>query len=210
MIHERDTIIESSESAPAGSRGNAAEDAALFARFVAGDDDALVTFFDRHNHRIFLYCLHLVRTRERAEDHAQEMWERVIRMRDERRLTAANPLGLAVTIARNLCLDALRRDRGEIALEDIPESAHPIERIPELGHLEELVIQALEHLPLDQREVLVLSAYSGYRYDEIAEILGEPYGAIRTRAWRARAHLGRIVAAMVGISEDAERSGGER
>jgi RNA polymerase sigma-70 factor (ECF subfamily) len=197
MIREIDSVTE----AP-----RATEDSRLVARFIAGDNGAMETLFDRHNHRLFLYCVHLVRSRERAEDLTQEMWERVIRMRDERRLTAENPLGLLVRIARNLCLDALRRDRRHDSLDELPDSAHPVDRIPELGHLEELVIIALAHLPLEQREVLVLNAYSGYQFDEIAAMLGEPYGAVRTRAWRARAHLGRIVAAMVGIDEDANRS----
>ncbi len=63
---------------------------------------------------------------------------------------------------------------------------------------------ALEHLPLPQREVLILNAYSGYRFDEIAEMLGEPVGAIRTRAWRARVQLGRVVSALIELDENRE------
>jgi RNA polymerase sigma-70 factor (ECF subfamily) len=191
---------------PAPEPGHPADGSdVLFARFLAGDDDALVALFDRHNHRLFLYCLHLVRDHGRAEDLTQELWERLIRLRAEARATADNALGLLLKIARNLCLDELRRKRPHTTLDELPEASHPVARIPELSHLEELVIQALTHLPLDQREVLILNAYSGYRFDEIATMLGEPHGAIRTRAWRARAHLGRIISAMVGISEDGEQ-----
>ena len=65
---------------------------------------------------------------------------------------------------------------------------------------------ALDRLPMDQREVLILNAYAGYRYEEIAEMVGETVGAVRTRAWRARAKLGRIIAALLGLQEGTEGS----
>lgn len=182
-------------------------DAQLFEKFLDGDDAPLVVLFDRHNHRLYLYCLQFVRDPQKAEDVTQELWERVIRLRAEGRATAQNPLGLLLTIARNLCLDEIRKDRHHSPLHDLPEVNHPSASMHELSHLEELVLLALPHLPEAQREVLVLNAYSGYRFDEIAAMLGEPVGAIRTRAWRARTHLGRMISAMIGIDEDKEKAG---
>ncbi len=182
-------------------------DPELFARFLEGDDRALVEMFDRHNHRLYLYCLQFARNEQQAEDLTQEMWERVIRLRNNERTTVQNPLGLLLTIARNLCLDNIRRERRHADLDELPESNHPIAQVPELSHMEELVILALPHLPVAQREVLVLHAYSGYRFDEIAEMLGEPVGAVRTRAWRARAHLGRIISVMIGLDDDNKQTG---
>jgi RNA polymerase sigma-70 factor (ECF subfamily) len=76
------------------------------------------------------------------------------------------------------------------------------------------VVVALGQLPETQREILILNAYSGYRFDEIAEMLGEPVGAVRMRAWRARAKLGDIITAMTGLREedehDSRRERGER
>lgn len=184
------------------------DDVELFARFLGGDDSALVTIYDRHNHRLYLYCLQFVNDPNQAEDLTQELWERVIRLRSDRQIEVHNPLGLMLTIARNLSIDAIRKVRRHTDLDDLPETSHPVAIIPELSHLEELVILALPHLPVAQREVLALHAYSGYRFDEIAEMLGEPVGAIRTRAWRARAHLGRIISAMIGLDDDNRKAGG--
>jgi RNA polymerase sigma-70 factor (ECF subfamily) len=177
-------------------------DAVLFQRFLKGDDAALVELFDRHNHRLFLYCMQFVLNIERAEDITQEMWERVIGLRKDASTTAENPVGLFLTIARNLCVDAIRKERNHLPIHELAESDHPVSYPREMSHLEELVIKALPQLPPQQREVLVLNAYSGYRFDEIAEILGEPVGAIRTRAWRARTHLARIIAVLLGLDED--------
>ncbi len=180
-------------------------DADAIARFIDGDDRALVELFDRYNHRLFSYCLQKLHDRDRAEDVTQELWERLIGMRSKGSLTPENPLGLLLTMARNLCLDHIRRRRNHAAIDEIGEASHPVGTLTELTHMEELVVLALPHLPESQREVLVLNAYSGFRFDEIAEMLGEPVGAIRTRAWRARSHLARIISAMIGVEDDRER-----
>jgi len=203
-------VLEGKKEGRSSPKPQATTDESLFDRFLSGDDRALVELFDRHNHRLYLYCLQFVHDPQRAEDITQEMWEKIIRLRAEGRATSQNPVGLLVTIARNLCLDDIRKQRYHSPLEDLPETSHPTATIRELSHLEELVLLALPHLPEAQREVLVLSAYSGYRFDEIADMLGEPVGAIRTRAWRARVHLGRMISALVGIDEDKEKDGEDR
>lgn len=194
---------------PGAKRHRGPDDTDLFRRFFEGDDTALVRLFDRHNHRLYIYCLQFVNDPFQAEDITQELWERLIRLRTEQReVSMQNPMGLLLKIARNLSIDMLRKNRHHADLESLPEAHHPVADSPELSHLEELVIIALRHLPLAQREVLTLNAYAGYRLDEIAHMLGEPEGAIRTRAWRARAHLGRIISAMIGLDDDNLASGG--
>ena len=191
---------------PLASSGNPAKsDVECFARFLEGDDRGLVELFQRHNHRLYVYCFQFVQNSQQAEDITQEIWKRLVELRTQGKGRSENPLGLILRIARNLCVDALRRERHHLLIDDLPEEAHPVENIPELSEMEELVIQALRHLPEAQREVLVLNAYSGYRFDEIALMLGEPVGAVRTRAWRARTHLGRMIATLIGMEEDREK-----
>ena len=189
-------------------RKASSNDVELFSSFLRGNNAAFVELFDRHNHRLYLYCLQFVNDSQQAEDITQEIWERVIKLRSEGSAEVHNPLGLLLTIARNLCIDSVRKKRHHTGLDDLPEASHPVASNPELSHLEELVILALPHLPAAQREVLALFAYSGYRFDEIAEMLGEPVGAIRTRPWRARAHLGRIISAMIGLDDDNDKAEG--
>jgi RNA polymerase sigma-70 factor (ECF subfamily) len=179
-------------------------DRALFAAFLAGDDRALATLFDRHNERLFRYCVQRIGDPARAEDITQELWERLLRLRTNGRMTAENPLGFLFRVVRNLCIDEQRRQRGHISIEFVGEEHHPTVAIPELSHLEEMVLLALPHLPADQREVIILHEYSGYSYDEVAAMLGESAGTVRTRAWRGRAHLGRVIAAMLGMRDRPE------
>ena len=73
-----------------------------------------------------------------------------------------------------------------------------------MTEMEEAVIVALDYLPESQRELLILHSYSGYSYEEIAEMMDESIGTVRTRAWRARVKLGRIIAALMEMGEDDE------
>jgi RNA polymerase sigma-70 factor (ECF subfamily) len=56
----------------------------------------------------------------------------------------------------------------------------------EMGKVIQNEIQAL---PLDQREVLILSKYSGLSYDEIAQILESTPAAVKQKAYRAMLSL---------------------
>ncbi len=168
----------------------------------------MLEIFDRHHHRLHMYCLKIVGNRQAAEDLTQEGWLRLVRyLRSGKRVDS--PIALMLTIVRNLCLNHLRLERTHRSLDDLQPSEHPLTVAEELTHMQELVALSLPKLPMRQREVLVLHAYSGYTFEQIADMLGEQVGSVRMRASRARAHLARIVSAMVEIEEDAERHGGE-
>ncbi len=173
----------------------------LFAAFLAGDDGALMELFDRHTHRLYLYAMKFVERRQQAEDLVQDVWERVIRMRERDAEAPRQPLALLYTITRNLCLNHIRDRRRLSPLEAAPEWQRLASNPEGLSQHEEMVIAALEHLPIEQREILVLHAYSGYRYEEIAEMHGVAVGTVRTRAWRARNQLGRVISAMIEFDE---------
>ncbi len=179
------------------------EDVLLFARFLDGDDAAMMDLYDRHSNRIYLYCLKILGNEQHAEDVTQELWERIIKLRQNPQ-EVRNPKGLLLKIARNLCLNHIKAQRRHSDLNELTDSDHPASYPRELSHLEEIVVLSLPKLPFAQREVLILNAYSGYRFDEIAEMLGESVGAVRMRASRARGHLGKIISAMLGLKEDHE------
>lgn len=51
------------------------------------------------------------------------------------------------------------------------------------------VRQALDHLPDDQKEIILLVPVEGLAYEEVAEVLDLPIGTVRSRLSRARAAL---------------------
>lgn len=71
---------------------------------------------------------------------------------------------------------------------DHRSGANPAEPL-EQSETRRIVRDALEALPEDYRMVLVLKELEGYRYEEIAEIVGIPIGTVRSRIHRARNEL---------------------
>ena len=105
-------------------------------------------------------------------------------------------------IVTNTCYDQMRYKsrRPATSLEDMVEnsdhagdklvngSERPEESILR-GELSDLIQLGINHLPDDQRVVLVLSDVQGFSYQEIAEIVGQPLGTIKSRLSRGRQRL---------------------
>ena len=183
------------------------EDVALFRDFLAGDDVAAIKVFRKFHRRLFVYCVKVLGNTEQAEDVVGEVWERVARLRDNP-IDIRNPIAFLFRIARNLCLNAIRDRRDHASLSTLAESDHPREVESERSDIEDRLLAALDELPLETREIVVLNAYCGYRFDEIAIMLGKSPDAIWARASRARAQLRRMMLAVDGTS--ANHSADER
>jgi RNA polymerase sigma-70 factor (ECF subfamily) len=61
-----------------------------------------------------------------------------------------------------------------------------------------LLKRALSLLPIEKRELLVLSRYQNLKYEEIASILGCDVGAVKVRVYRAVRALGQIYFELAG------------
>ncbi len=175
----------------------------IFQSFIAGDDAAFTELYRELNPRLSAYCRKLAPASggpQSAEDIVQTVWERVIAMRtpafSRRGQGVVDPVAFLFRTARNLIIDQHRRSKEtrELMDEDGEHEEQP-------SDLECIVLDALEKLSFDDREVLVLNIYSGYKFGEIAEMQGKSADAIWARASRARARLREIVMA------DAKRLG---
>ncbi len=178
----------------------------LAVRFLEGDDRAFEMIFAEHNPRLFAYCIKMVKDRSVAEDLAQETWVRTIGLRTRERGSVENLYGMIYRIARNLSLDHLKsyRERNRTTTEDLG-AAHPVTSQKERSAEEEIVLRALDELPFDYRETILLHTYSGYSYEEIAQMLEKTPDAIWARASRARKRLREIVTREMEREERALR-----
>lgn len=176
-------------------------DATLLRRYIDGDDASFAELFDRHHHRLYLYCLKIVGDDQQAEDLMQEVWERVIKLRlKPQRID--NPAGYLVTVTRNLCFNHVKQHRRRTFLNTFLDRSETAVAVHDRSDLSEHMRHALAQLSIEYREVLVLQMYCDYDYDEIAAMLGMNVTAIRMRASRARAQLRTILESM-GRSADA-------
>jgi len=101
-------------------------------------------------------------------------------------------------ILRNQCRDRLRsraaRFRVEVVQDDIlefrpDETPGSTRRQRERIEAQRLLWRALERIPDEQREILVLKELEGFRYQEIASILEIPEGTVASRLYHARKAL---------------------
>lgn len=167
----------------------------LMRRHLEGDDTAFITLFTTMNHRLYLYALKLLGSEEQAEDLTQELWEKVIHLRG-RQEPVLNAIAFLVRMARNLCYNHIKTRNRTSPLTEFEEERHAAQRHGERSEREEAVHAALEELPVEYREVLVLQVYCGYHLDEIAVMLDKTPQAIWKRASRARARLRERVLAL--------------
>ena len=99
------------------------------------------------------------------------------------------------TILRNLFRSEYRKRRREVPDSDGAFAATLTSHADQISHLDfEDFRTALDKLPPDQREALVLVGASGFSYEEAAEICGCAVGTIKSRVNRARKRLGDLLA----------------
>lgn len=145
----------------------------------------------------------LLRNDQDAEDAVQEACLRAWRAFD--RFRGGDARAWLLTIVRNVCYTHLRQVRREPVVEEFDEAAHgstgnPAE-IKALAWREtkgELLQQALERLPAEFREVLVLHELEGLAYREIAAMAEIPLGTVMSRLGRARHKLSAELQALTG------------
>jgi RNA polymerase sigma-70 factor (ECF subfamily) len=175
----------------------------LLQQMVGGDDEAFTTLFSWFNPKLERYFARQLGTGTHVQDLAQEVWVRMINLR-KTPTKAAPPFRVQAflfRVARNLAIDFVRTRKVHVTMDDMEEIHHPIAKQAEISDAEELVGRAFEMLSDDFREVLTLNLDLGYRFDEIAEMLGKTPEAIWARASRARMKLRRL------LVEIAEREG---
>jgi RNA polymerase sigma factor (sigma-70 family) len=180
-----------------------ATDNALMARVGAGELAKLAVLFERHHRALFRYFVSMNRDRELAEDLVQDVFFRILRYRSsydaEKSFTA-----WMYQIARRANLDRIHSRRAEVVgIEEFtdrrPEPASsapgPEERAARGQNLA-LLRRALEQLPPDKREILVLSRFEEMKYEEIASVLGCEVGTVKVRVFRAVRALEQIYFAL--------------
>lgn len=135
------------------------------------------------------YARALTRNVDRADDLVQDCLERAISRRGLFRPKGPVRAWL-FTILLNLHRNSLRASRRRadtLAMDTIPEPSTPPNQPDHIALAE--MARAIDTLPLDQKEALLLIALEGLSYSEAAAILGIPQGTLMSRLGRARAAL---------------------
>lgn len=140
---------------------------------------------------LFRFAYWLTRDRDVAQDLVQETFLRAWKSRDKLQSEEAAKSWLITILRRE---NARRFERIQPQYSDIPTEALPAARVEHDTSTEAFVLrQALDKLPADYREPLLLQVIHGYSQKEIAGHLGISVGGAGTRLFRARQQLRQMI-----------------
>jgi RNA polymerase sigma-70 factor (ECF subfamily) len=134
----------------------------------------------------------LTRNDHDAEDVVQEAYLRAFRFWES--FHGADARAWLLAIVRNTCFTWLQQNRKPSLelVEDMPDlkSAHANPEALLLANVDaETLRRAVEELPLEFREAIVLRELEGFSYKEISSITSAPIGTVMSRLARARTRL---------------------
>src|ERR1700727_3071207 len=158
------------------------------ARAQAGDMDAIRFLYLRYKNNIYGYVLSLVRDAHEAEDVTQTVFLKLISVIDKYEPRQVPFTAWILRVAHNVAMDSLRQRR-TVACEEVIERSRPAD---DSSHDRRRGTEpAVETLPEDHREVVVLRHLVGLSPAEIADRMGRTESSIHGLHHRARRDLRR-------------------
>jgi RNA polymerase sigma-70 factor (ECF subfamily) len=181
------------------------DDAALLRAAASGDEAAFAAFMREHHAAVRRSLLAFGGSEADADDALQETF--ISAWRSASTYTGgANARGWLYAIARNAVRHQVRRRVGE------PEHLESIECLAEQAGwgdiaapdteslARETLRDALQRLPVEEREVLTLRELDGFSGEETAALLGLTLPAMKSRLHRSRLHLAAVVRSLATTS----------
>ena len=163
----------------------------LVARVRVGEDAAFEAIYDRYAGGVLAFCVHMLRSREAAEDALQLTFVsayRALRAAD----SSMSLRPWLYTIARNRCLSELRARRDGVDVDGVTVErpcfdgvADQVQRREELSEM----LEDMQRLPSDQRAALVLFELGDHSHKEIAAVLGVRREKVKALIFQAREAL---------------------
>ena len=155
-------------------------------RAQAGDAAAFDALYAAHVERVYALCLRMTADERRAEELTQDVfvkaWRRIGTFRGE----SAFATWLHRVTVNTVLDDRKRRSRRPAQLSAVPDVAleTPTDEADPAARRE--LEAAIASLPERARMAIVLHGIEGYRYEEVAELMGVAVGTVKSHIHRAR------------------------
>jgi len=154
------------------------DDRKVIERVLDGDTESFNILVHQWEKPIYNFILRMMGDRDEAMDLCQDCFMKAYRelrtLKDRDRFAS-----WLYRIAHNACLSKIRKNYGKTWVELDPDarpSHTPIEN-------QLAVHKALQQLPEEQREVVVLKVFHSLKFDEIAAIQGAPVSTVKSRLY---------------------------
>lgn len=176
---------------------NRDEELRVIREVLAGRTDRFEELVLAHQKGIYNLCLRMLGNEQDALDASQEAFFRAYRRLASFRGGSRFSVWL-YRLASNVCLDMLRKrpSAPELPLENddgdalpLPDTRPTPQAELEKKELRQAVYRALESLPPEFRQAVVLRDVNGLSYDEIGRVMKLEPGTVKSRIFRARKKL---------------------
>src|SRR5438552_236909 len=193
-----------------------ASDEELMRRAQNGDRDAFSLLYERYSSAVLSYLYRMLGNVEDVESIGQEVFLRAFRFAPTYRFPEKLSTWL-FTITRNLAINhARRRKRSpvrnvtELNLEGVEVSSDPyqvatrasdnVEKQEEIAR----ILRALEDLPTDQKEVIVLGVFQDLTYAQMEAITGTKAVTLRSRMFNGLRKLAKMIGAEIDVMQKGD------
>lgn len=184
-----------------------ASDEDLMRRTAMGDKQAFALIYERYSQAVLSFLYRMLGNVEDVEAIGQEVFLRAFRFAATYRYPQKFSTWL-FTIARNLAINNARRKKRspvrnltELKLDNADQSADPDfvagQATNDAEQREEIarVLRAMDDLPPDQKEVILLGIFQDMSYAEMEEVTGAKAVTLRSRMFHGLKKLGRMLRA---------------
>jgi len=154
------------------------------------DENALGELYDRYNRLVFSIALNSLGEGAAAEEITQDVFFRVWKNAASYRKESGKVATWIAGITRNRSIDEIRRlsirpeaeaNFWEDGESDLWADTADVEQNVELSQQSNRVRMSVASLPAEQRQALTYAYFLGFSHSEIARLLDEPLGTIKTR-----------------------------
>lgn len=162
-----------------------------------------------HSDSLKSYATRLLGDSVAAEDVAQDSFLALYRHLNQVPTAAFRPW--LFRVARNLCLDQLRRRKFKLSLfrdlqKDDENPFTPVDtntvapdKVAETKEARAAIEKAIQELPIKFREAFLLCEVEGLSYEDAAAVMGCPVKTVSTRLFRARQRFKSLVSRLIKI-----------
>ncbi len=168
-----------------------AEEGELFERLLQQDLRAFETLYDRYSSLVYSTALRIVSDPSTAEDVMQEVFLRLWRRPENYVPQRGRFVIWILSVTRNRAIDELRTRGRRLKRETLPswnveDSLSAVSSDDPAGDVQlnderRIIIRALAKLPPEQRQPIELAYFRGLTQQEIANLLHQPLGTVKTR-----------------------------
>jgi RNA polymerase sigma-70 factor (ECF subfamily) len=166
------------------------DDQSLIRLIARSQESALSELYDRYSRLVYSLALNAVGDPATAEEITQDVFIRIWDHAGTYQAEKSKVVTWIASITRYRSIDVIRRRKIRPESQSVSWEIEPsanemnpinVEQTVEISQERRRVRQAISVLPEEQRQALAYAYFQGYTHREIAEVLGEPLGTVKTR-----------------------------